>query len=616
MKHHFITFNLLLLLLLLLVACDGGSSSDEEPAVSLTPQATAVTELEAGSQTQPDLPRTVAVHLFEWRWTDIAQECETFLGPMGFAAVQVSPPQEHIVAPGFPWWQRYQPVSYQLESRSGTRAEFAEMVERCNAAGVGIYVDAVINHMSGSDGGVGSGGSSFTHYDYPGLYSPNDFHNCDRNPHDDIQNYGDAWEVQTCELSNLADLDTSSEYVRGRIAEYLNDLVSLGVAGFRIDAAKHINSDDLQTILSQVEGDPYIYQEVIDQGGEPITTDQYFQNGDVTEFRYSVNLGRIFHSGRLVELQHFGEGWDFMPSDKAIVFTDNHDNQRGHGGGGGVVTHQDGHLYDLANVFMLAWPYGYPKLMSSYAFDQSDQGPPSDGEGHTLSIYEDGEPNCFEEWVCEHRWRPIANMVAFRNLTAGNFYVSDWWSNGNNQIAFGRGNAGFVVINREDDELHQLFQTSMAAGTYCNVIEGELTADGRACTGPTIAVDGNGQAEIGLPGMSAAAIHIGARVDDGTVAAGTLPVTFQVEAETEPGENIYVVGSIEALGSWDPAAAVPLSPHHYPLWQVTVYLPAGTTIEYKYVRLDAAGNITWESDPNRVLETPTILTATTADEWR
>ncbi len=33
----------------------------------------------------------VFVHLFEWRWTDIAAECETVLGPAGFTAVQVSP---------------------------------------------------------------------------------------------------------------------------------------------------------------------------------------------------------------------------------------------------------------------------------------------------------------------------------------------------------------------------------------------------------------------------------------------------------------------------------------------------------------------------------------------
>lgn len=30
------------------------------------------------------------VHLFEWKWDDIAVECENFLGPKGFGGVQVS----------------------------------------------------------------------------------------------------------------------------------------------------------------------------------------------------------------------------------------------------------------------------------------------------------------------------------------------------------------------------------------------------------------------------------------------------------------------------------------------------------------------------------------------
>ena len=37
--------------------------------------------------------RSVMIHLFEWKWNDIAAECERFLAPKGYAGVQVSPPQ-------------------------------------------------------------------------------------------------------------------------------------------------------------------------------------------------------------------------------------------------------------------------------------------------------------------------------------------------------------------------------------------------------------------------------------------------------------------------------------------------------------------------------------------
>ncbi len=106
--------------------------------------------------------RRTFVHLFEWKWDDIAKECERFLGPKGYAGVQVSPPNEHALVdnPFRPWWQRYQPVSYKLVSRSGNEQQFRDMVSRCNAVGVRIYVDAIINHMSAS-GGQGSAGGNY-----------------------------------------------------------------------------------------------------------------------------------------------------------------------------------------------------------------------------------------------------------------------------------------------------------------------------------------------------------------------------------------------------------------------------------------------------------------------
>ncbi len=33
--------------------------------------------------------RTSIVHLFEWRWADIAEECERYLAPNGYGGVQV-----------------------------------------------------------------------------------------------------------------------------------------------------------------------------------------------------------------------------------------------------------------------------------------------------------------------------------------------------------------------------------------------------------------------------------------------------------------------------------------------------------------------------------------------
>lgn len=58
-----------------------------------------------------------------------------------------------------PWWERYQPISYTLITRSGTLASFTDMTRRCNAVGVRIYVDLILNHMSATSG-VGTAGNT------------------------------------------------------------------------------------------------------------------------------------------------------------------------------------------------------------------------------------------------------------------------------------------------------------------------------------------------------------------------------------------------------------------------------------------------------------------------
>ena len=308
------------------------------------------------------------VQLFEWSWPDIARECEEHLGPAGYTAVQISPPNEHIIGPA--WWTRYQPVSYQVESRSGTRVEFAEMVARCRAAGVVIYADAVINHMAGIPELSGIAGSEFTEYDYPAVpYSYDDFHHCGINENDTIVNYDNLEEFQTCELGTLDDLATGKPEVQAKIAAYLNDLLSLGVAGFRLDAAKHIHHEELHEIVQLVDGNPFIYLEVIDRGGEAINAANYLRDGYVTEFKYAALILDAFERGNLGALTNFWTGPGWLPSDKAIVFVDNHDIQRGHAFGDEVVNYKDGDRYELAVAFMLAHPYGYPLVMSSYAFE-------------------------------------------------------------------------------------------------------------------------------------------------------------------------------------------------------------------------------------------------------
>jgi alpha-amylase len=547
--------------------------------------------------------KDVIVHLFQWPWASVASECTDVLGPKGFGGVQVSPPQEHVVLPGrgYPWWQDYQPVSYQLTSRRGDRAAFAAMVQTCHRAGVKIYVDAVVNHMAGGTStGAGSAGSGYSHYAYPAVpYGTGDFHRCGRNGTDDIVTWSDRYEVQNCELVDLADLATGSTYVRGRLTAYLDDLVSLGVDGFRVDAAKHLPATDLAAIVDPVAGEPYVFSETIEGGaGEP-TPEEYAGIGDVTEFRYGDVVGAAFRDGNLAGLNTLATAMRVGSGD-AVAFIDNHDTQRN---GRAPLTYKNGGPYALAEAFMIAWPYGVPQVMSSFTFSDPEAGPPA-SDGRTTAV------SCGTGWACEHRWRTTANMVALRTTAAG-AGVTHWWSNGSDQIAFGRGSAAYVAFNRGGAPLTRTFQTGLPAGSYCDVMNGDAT--GTACGGPAYTVSATGQVTATVPAGGALALHTGAR---GTSAA-TCATTFAVTATTAWGQNVHVVGDVPALGAWNPDNAVALSSAGYPVWRGTVNLTPGTTVRYKYVKKNGS-QVIWESDPDRTRTTGSAGSCSTTwtDTWR
>ena len=65
-------------------------------------------------------------------------------------------------------------------------------------------------------------------------------------------------------------------------------------------------------------------------------------------------------------------------------------------------------------------------------------------------------------------------MVKFRNIV-GDQPVTNWWNNNDNQIAFSRGNKGFIAINNDNFNLNQKLKTNLPKGVYCDIISGNLS---------------------------------------------------------------------------------------------------------------------------------------------
>ncbi len=378
-------------------------------------------------------PADTSVQMFRWKWNDIAKECTNFLGPQGYGAVQVSPP--HAAANIGPWWDVYQPVNFtSLNSKMGTEAEFQAMINTCHTAGVRIYVDAVVNHMATGSGTATNGNTyNSTTLAYPN-FSASDFHpNCPIQD-SDYGAPGNRNSVMNCRLVGLPDLATENAYVQGQIKNYFNKLVAMGADGIRIDAAKHIQPAHIGAILAgtnrttKLGEQLWLTQEVIPDSNA--NRGEYFPNGTLNEFQYTFAMKSAFRNqgASISQIRtimgtpgNWGGSWGFIPSDKATVFVNNWDTERNGSSlvasdyiAGHVNDTQGSKRYDLANIFMLAWPYGHAQLHSGYRFSDHDQGPPS-----ASPFDASGNPLVNQAWDFIHRWSNISNMVKFRSTVAG-----------------------------------------------------------------------------------------------------------------------------------------------------------------------------------------------------
>ncbi|WDZ83414.1 carbohydrate-binding module family 20 domain-containing protein [Micromonospora cathayae] len=675
--------------------------------------------------TQPATPARAAVtlndsevtaNLWEWNWPSVAAACTNHLGPAGYGAVQVAPPQESVSLPNspdgvHPWYEVYQPVSYKLESRFGNRQQFAAMVTACHNAGVRVYVDAVVNHMAGTNnpaGSVGYAGTQFSGYGYPAVpYGDGDFHrpgdNCPTNG--TITDWNNEAQVTSCELLSLSDLYTEKDSVRTKIANYLNDLIGLGVDGFRVDAVKHVRKDDFAAILGKLnntvaEGKrPYVAQEIFDGASNPaLQARAFIGNGDVLDFAYAKGIRSAFQ-GSISALANV-PSWNLdAPSANVFAMVTNHDLERD----GVVLSYKNGTDYVLANYFALAYPHGKPSVYDSFTWTNRNQSPPANGSGFVTDTV------CGAAWTCLSQTTGIKGMVGWANAARPVKTVSDFTTVNSNVVGFHRGDRAWIGINDSGTATTATFTTGLADGEYCDVISG--TAGGSGCTGGRVTVSG-GRATVTIPANNAVAIHVNAKATPGvtvattftataaltagqtlhlvgnnaalgngsaanavaltgsgstwtttvalpastavayrylvkngstvvgqeatdrsftTPASGTatrtdtyvpgpvtddVATTFTVTATTGSGQDVYVVGSVPALGSWAPASAVKLTAQGGNVFRGTVDLPKSTAVAFKFIKKTSSGAVTWESGDNRTLTTPASGTYAVTETFR
>lgn len=260
-------------------------------------------------------------HAFNQKYQEVKGfVCE--LEKQGYSHVQISPAQQSN--PGSEWWKRYQPVDYTVISGLGTERELQELTAQAKNCNIKVISDVVFNHMANLDGNDGFENLR----SFPGLTS-SDFKTKNNNPGErsceTVENdYKDGNRISEldCWLGALPDLNFTDNVKKLQKA-HLKKLLSLGVSGFRFDAAKHMPPEVVKEYIEFVNressGQAWNYLEVIEDSDTK--GEDYNWIAAVTDFRLYNALKDIFtFSGDVRSLPARA-----LNDSRSVTFGANHD---------------------------------------------------------------------------------------------------------------------------------------------------------------------------------------------------------------------------------------------------------------------------------------------------
>lgn len=234
-----------------------------------------------------------------------------------------------------------------------------------------------------------------------------------------------------------------------------------------------------------------------------------------------------------------------------------------------AVNRQPDQSYNLGEIETNLPAGNYSDYLGGLLYGFDTVVTPGDGINHTSSFNIPGGGVC----VWEYR-APEANAPQIGNV------VSAMGRAGNLVYIYGDGLDGGVTVKFGD--VNAVVISNSAGQIVTRVPDGAVPGDNAI----TVSKDGT---------TSNAFIYK-------VLSGDQNQIIFHVHADTVMGENIYIVGNVPELGSWNPdnCTEAMLNPN-YPEWFLPVSVPAGTTIEFKFIKKDSSGNITWESGDNRVI---------------
>lgn len=216
--------------------------------ISLIIAATAVAALPAMSKDRitvnPDATNEdVILHVWSWNFPEIARSMHE-IADAGYTMIQTSPVQPHYAPDGScveifdpkvkkgNWYYYYQPTDWKVGNKIlGSKEQMQAMLDSAAKYNVRVIVDVLPNHTAFDIDAVS-----------PEFYKAvggrdKMFHSNGLRP---ISNYQDRTECTLMGVGGLPDVNTENPDFQKYYMQFVNELLRMGVRGFRYDTAKHI----------------------------------------------------------------------------------------------------------------------------------------------------------------------------------------------------------------------------------------------------------------------------------------------------------------------------------------------------------------------------------------
>ena len=185
----------------------------------------------------------VILHVWSWNFPEIARSMHE-IADAGYTMIQTSPVQLHYAPEGScveifdpkvkkgNWYYYYQPTDWKVGNKIlGSKEQMQAMLDSAAKYNVRVIVDVLPNHTAFDIDAVSP---EF----YKAVGGRNKmFHSNGLRP---ISDYQDRTECTLMGVGGLPDVNTENPDFQKYYMQFVNELLRMGVRGFRYDTAKHI----------------------------------------------------------------------------------------------------------------------------------------------------------------------------------------------------------------------------------------------------------------------------------------------------------------------------------------------------------------------------------------